>query len=250
MLKHYRELSERLTKQLAREEDAIGLYSNRGDCKMFLGDFKASEEDYAKMIDLDPELFAPHWRLGIAYYYTGQYEKSAKQFEAYDTYNNRDRENGIWQLMARARISGLDEARKSMLRYEEFDREPFPQLYAMFEGNDPKNGEEVLKEIEEAEINETERQRRLFFANLYLGIYREMTGRPKEALRRLRDAAASKWGQTASGGPTYMWQVARLHYERLLEKSKAKAARDGSGGDKPAVEVEEGAKDSPGSRAP
>ena len=76
-----------------------------------------------------------------------------------------------------------------------------------------------FKEINEAnEISDTERQRRLFFAQLYVGIYKELTGDTEAALDLLRAAAASKWGQTASGGPTYMWQVARLHFEQLVAR--------------------------------
>ena len=229
MLKHYRELAESLTKQIARSPESVGLYSRRGDCYMFLAKFADSEADYEKMIALDPKLFNGHWRLGIAYYYTGKFEKSAKQFEAYDSYNDRDRENGIWQYMAQAKVTDLQEARKTMLKYEEFDREPFPQLYAMFEGGDPTNGNRVLKEIEEAQgISDSERQRRLFFAQMYVGIYKEMTGDMQAALDLLRKGAASKWGQTASGGPTYMWQVARLHYEQLAERVRKRMAAEGA----------------------
>ena len=228
MLSHYRELATNLTERLKQTPEVIALYSRRGDCHMFLGKFKKSEADYAKMIELDQELFAPHWRLGIAYYYTGKFEMSAKQFEAYDTYNDRDRENGIWQYMARVNLVGLEKARETMLVYEEFDREPFPQLYAMFEGKDASGGDELLKEIKDAEgISEKERQRRLFFANLYVGIYKELSGDKEAALILLREAAASKWGQQATGGPTYMWQIARLHYDRLLQ-SVSKTSTDKS----------------------
>ena len=219
MLKEYSEMAAALTERIKSAPESIGLYSERGDCYMFLGEFEKCEADYEKMIALDSQLFAPHWRLGIAYYYTGKFEKSAKQFEAYHGYNDRDRENGIWEYMARAHVTGLKAARATMLRYELFDREPFPQMYAMFEGKDSTGGDGILKAINEAkEISDTERQRRLFFAQLYVGIYKELTGETQAALNLLREAAASKWGQTASGGPTYMWQVARLHFEQLVAR--------------------------------
>jgi lipoprotein NlpI len=219
MLKEYSEMAAALNERIKSAPESIGLYSQRGDCYMFLGEFEKCEADYEKMIALDPQLFAPHWRLGIAYYYTGKFEKSAKQFEAYHGYNDRDRENGIWEYMARAHVTGLKAARATMLKYELFDREPFPQMYAMFEGKDSTGGDGILKEINEAnEISDTERQRRLFFAQLYVGIYKELTGDTEAALDLLRAAAASKWGQTASGGPTYMWQVARLHFEQLVAR--------------------------------
>ena len=69
MIKHYTEMVESLTTQIEKDPKSVGLYSRRGDAYMFLAEFGKSEADYEKMIALDPELFAPHWRLGIAYYY-------------------------------------------------------------------------------------------------------------------------------------------------------------------------------------
>ena len=70
------------------------------------------------MIQIKPELEVSHWRLGIAYYYLGDFEKAAKQFEIYHNYDAVDRENGIWRFMSQFKKSGLEEARKGLLKYE------------------------------------------------------------------------------------------------------------------------------------
>ena len=67
---------------------------------MFLGNFEGAREDYAKMIELDPTLEVSHWRIGIAYFYLGEFVKAERQFEIYHRYDAVDRENGIWRFMS------------------------------------------------------------------------------------------------------------------------------------------------------
>src|SRR5512137_135018 len=76
----------KLDADIAKRPDSVPLYSFRGDCRLFLGDYAGAVSDFEKMIALDPTQDAPHWRLGIAYYFAGQYEKSARQFEKYHAY--------------------------------------------------------------------------------------------------------------------------------------------------------------------
>ena len=58
----------------------------------------------------------------------------------------------------------------------------------------------------------------MFFANYYGGLNEELLGRRARALELLQAAVASRWGRTAEGGPAYMWQAARLHYEALMAR--------------------------------
>jgi len=64
--------------KLAKTPNEVGLLSRRGDLYLFLGAFPEAVTDFEKMIALDPSQDAQHWRLCIAYYFTGQYAKSAK----------------------------------------------------------------------------------------------------------------------------------------------------------------------------
>ena len=64
-----------------------------------------ARSDYEMMIQIKPELEVSHWRLGIAYYYLGDFEKAAKQFEIYHNYDAVDRENGIWRFMSQFKKS-------------------------------------------------------------------------------------------------------------------------------------------------
>ena len=208
------EFSKRLAEgdaAVAKDANSVGGRSDRGDAHLFLGQFRESVADFEKMIALDPAQDAPHWRLGIAYYFAGDFAKSARQFEKYHAFDGRDRENGIWNFLAQVKTDGLEKARAEMLVYTRFDREPFPSLYEMFAGK--KTPDEVLAEIEKKGLADKEGV--AFFANYYCGLGEELLGHRARALELLQKAVASPLGRGAPGGPGYMWQVARLHWERL-----------------------------------
>lgn len=196
---------------LAKDPQLVQAYSARGDARLFLGDFRGAVSDFEKMISLDPSLDAPHWRLGIAYYFAGDFVKSARQFEKYHAYDGRDRENGIWKFLAQAKTDGIEKARAGMLAYTRFDREPFPSLYEMFAGK--KTPDEVLAEVAKKGLAADETVQ--FFANYYCGLEEDLRGHRARALELLGKAVASRAGRDARGGAGYMWQVARLHWERL-----------------------------------
>jgi lipoprotein NlpI len=202
---------------LAQTPDSVSLHSRRGDCHLFLGHFAEAVADFEAMIALDPAEDAPHWRLGIAYYFAGEFAKSARQFEKYHAYDGRDRENGIWKFLAQAKAAGLEKARAEMLGYTQFDREPFPSLYEMFAGK--RTPDEVLAEITRKGLDDDTQV--AFFGNYYAGLGEAVLGRRERALELLGKAVALPQAR-AAGGPGYMWQVARLHWERLRAENAAK----------------------------
>ena len=210
---------------IARESKAIKAtpknvdsYSRRGDACFFRGRFKQAVADYEQMVVLEPQFEKKHWRRGIAYFYAQQYKKAAHQFEIYNSFDNIDRENGIWRFFSQAKAYGLKRARKGLLKYEKDDREPFPSVYQLFaEETTPA---EILKQIESARIDDDEREKRLFYAHLYIGLNHAILKQPKRAEKHLKQAVANKWGPKAGFGPHYMWQVGMLHYELLRRTAK------------------------------
>ena len=211
MLREFAEQVAALDRAITETPRTIALYSRRGDRQLFLGQFAKAVGDFEKMIALDPAQEAPHWRLGIAYYFTGQFAKSARQFEKYHAYDGGDRENGIWKFLGDVKVSGLKPAQRAMLVYTRFDREPFPGLYELFSG--AKSTADFFTGIEERKLADDWRV--MFFAHYYAGLNEETLGQREKAVALLHQAVANEWGRTAEGGPTYMWQVARLHYEML-----------------------------------
>ena len=206
---------EKLNAALAAKPDSTQLLSVRGDMQLFLGHFPEAVADYEKMIAIDPSLDAPHWRLGIAYHFNKQWEKSSQQFAKYHAYDGRDRENGIWKFFADARWHDLATARKEMLNYTEFDREPFPAIYDLLAGRMTEAQYQAYLDEKKVAENRTA----IFFADYYRGLYQEWTNQPDKARASLKQAVERFTSAEAmAGGPGYMWQCARLHYE-LLKKT-------------------------------
>lgn len=205
-----------LSQKLETQPDDLPSLSKRGDLFFFRGDFKKAVHDYERMCEVDSKQEASHWRLGIAYFYADQAEKSAKLFDQFFQTDNVDRECGLWKFVGDAKFLGAEKARERLLKYSTVDREPLPTIYRLFEGQ--STPDELLKSIRAADLSDAVREQRLFYVELYIGLWYDAHERPKEALPHLRAATANRWPRSAGYGPNYMWHVSRLHYERLASE--------------------------------
>lgn len=196
----------------------IQAYSRRGDAYFFAGEFEKAVADYEKMVELNPDLDRSHWRRGIARFYAGEFQKAARQFEIYHTFDNVDRENGIWRFFSQAKAYGMKKARAGLLKYEKDDREPFPDVYRLFAGD--ITPEKILSRIEQAEISDDEREKRRFYAELYIGLNHVIEEKPEAAVPHLHKAVANRWAPSSSYGPRYMWHVGRVQYDLLTAEAK------------------------------
>ena len=203
------------TQTLEKQPDDSEALSKRGDWYFFRGDFAESLRDYQKMCELKPETEAAHWRLGLAQFYAGQFETSAKFFDRFFKTDDVDREGGLWKYLAQAKASGPEAARAGLLKYTKFDREPMPTVYQLFEGTITLD--ELLKTVDKAKLTEEGRTMRLFYIELYIGLWLDAHKQPREALPHLRAATANSWSRTAGYGPNWMWHVARVHFEKLAK---------------------------------
>jgi lipoprotein NlpI len=221
------QVAKQLTQKLLKDNaEKVGLLSQRGDAWFFLGDFKKSVADYEKMVDLDLKQGDSHWRRGIARFYAGQSKEAAQQFEAYHSFDDIDRENGIWRYFSQYRAYGPAKAKEGLLKYRKTDREPFPDVYRLFSGDTtPKK---ILAAIDKADISKDEREKRLFYAQLYIGLNHAVEGREAAAIAHLRESTANGWGPNGGYGPRYMWHVGRVHLDLLLAKQKKSADAPGS----------------------
>jgi lipoprotein NlpI len=114
--------------------------------------------------------------------------------------------------MSQFQESGLEKAREGLLTYNREDRPPYPWLYEMFKGR--IKPVEVFEKIKAAGFSSAYEVRVRFHANLYVGIFLELTqGATQETLRYLANATSNSYGRSSG---TFMWQVARLHHSRVL----------------------------------
>ena len=211
----------RLTAEIAIQPGKLELYSQRGDAWFFLGKFMESVADYDRMVELDAMQDTSHWRRGIALFYAEQCEQAAGQFERYHSFDNIDRENGIWRYLSQVKAYGRERARQDLLKYEKDDREPFPDVYRLFAGT--ITPDEILQHITAARVDDSEREKRLFYAHLYIGLNCAVEDQPAAAREHLAKAAVNTWAGSAGYGPRYMQHVARLHRD-LLDATAAKQA--------------------------
>lgn len=224
------ELRKSLARQLEENDtidpagpDAVKQYSTRGDLHLFLGEFAKAEADYLEMVKLEPDLDASHWRLGIAMFFSDHPKEAAGQFDKYNSFDNVDRENGIWRYLSHYRAFGKDEARRQLLRYEKDDRPPFKEVYRLFDGG--MTADEVLRAIPR-ELPIPSRDSRLFYSHLYIGLNQAVEGKADHAMISLRKATLNSWPRKAGFGPDYMWQVGRLQYLELQKKTREEPVAD------------------------
>jgi lipoprotein NlpI len=193
---------------------SVEVCSRRGDLLFFTAEFDKAVESYEAMVQLNPQLDESHWRLGIAYFFNNQPEKAFRQFDKYHAFDDVDRENGIWRFLSQYQAAGAEAAKKQLLRYQKDDREPFPAVYRLFEGT--LTPTQVLQSIP-ADLPEVERDKRLFYAELYVGLHHLVQNRRADAKKFLKQAVDRSWPQTAGFGPHYMWQVAQVQLAELQQ---------------------------------
>ena len=175
------------------------------------GDAKASVEAYNQYLKLKPQRKPSHWQRGISFYYTKQYKEGQEQFEGYQTFDSNDVENAVWRYLCMAPRVGTKKAKAEMLKIGDDKRVPMRQIYDLFIGKlQPKD---VLAAVEKGNPTKQQRNARLFYAHLYLGLFYESEGNAKKALHHLKIATKHRIGH-------YMWDVARVGRDRLLKSAK------------------------------
>lgn len=184
----------------------------RGSTYFFAGKFNESVADFDAQIKLDPKLADGHWRRGISLYYAGKYEEGKKQFNAYERTDTNDVENAVWHFMCAAKKDGWKKAQAGVLKIGKDGRTPMMQVYDLFKGKLKPEG--VMAAAKEGKFTDDQRTSRFFYANLYLGIYYDLTGERKKAIEHL--AESLKYRKTHF----YMGEVARVHHELLKKQEK------------------------------
>lgn len=192
---------------------ATRVLQSRGEERFRQARIKESVADFDRPVELQPDRAAEHWQRGIAYYYAGEYEKGARQFELHQTVNPQDVENAVWHFLClvRAPKGSVDGARKKLIPVTRDARIPMAQIQKLFAGE--TTPEEVLRAGEKAGGTAK------FYADLYVGLYYEALDRDDDSLRLVTRAAENPVGKQS-----YMGDVARVHVKlRKKEASSTKA---------------------------
>jgi lipoprotein NlpI len=187
---------------------AAEVYNARGAAQFKRGRFTESLADFDKYIELKPAEKNGHWMRGITCYYAGKFDEGKKQFEGYEKVDTNDVENAVWHFLCVARKDGVEKARAGLLKIGKDRRVPMSQVYGLFAGK--LKPEDVLQAAKTPGADAELLNRQLFYAHLYLGLYYEVTGDPKNSLEHLEEAVRHRIIH-------YMWDVSRVHRD-LVKK--------------------------------
>ena len=201
---------------------AARTFQTRGEHHFRHGRIAQSITDFDRQIELQPDQEAHHWQRGIAYYYAGEFEKGARQFELHRTVNPQDVENAAWHLLCAARVPGgsIEKARKSLIPVASDSRVPMAQIQLLFSGK--VSPDDVSK------AGQNSGGTAKFYADLYVGLYYEVMGDDNQARRYIRLAA-----ENPSARGSYMGDVARVHVALRANAKAAQPASHDKAGDTP-----------------
>lgn len=202
-----------LTNLIKDNPQASTAYYLRGRENFRLGKIAASVADLDQHVALEPRAESRQWERGISYYYAGDFPKGAKQFELYQTYHDQDVENSVWRYLCVAATEGVEKARGNMLPIADDRRVPMMQIYDLYRGK--LKPEEVLAAANAGNPPPEALNTRLFYAHLYLGLWKLANGDKAGAKADIIAAEGHKIGH-------YMWDVAHVHAEILRREAKKK----------------------------
>ena len=214
--REFRQADATLGKALALK-DIPTLHYLRGRVQFRLGQFEASVKSFDAYVKAAPKAESRQWERGISMYYAAQYKRGAEQFELYQTFHDQDVENSVWRFLCMVPDTGVKKARAVMLPIENDRRIPMMKVFEMYRGT--ATPDDMLKDAERGEPDAKTLKGRLFYAHLYLGLYYEVLKKDEQARKYIK-LAADKSLIGHPGINTYMWDVARVHWERLQANKK------------------------------
>ena len=196
---------------IALDPDAAEPYDARGSQRFMLGQVPESIKDFDSYLQRRPNEEPRHWKRGISYYYAGRFDDGRRQFEGYQNVDSNDVENAVWRFLCMARADGIPAARAAMLKIGRDTRVPMKEIYELYMGR--ATSDDVLAAARAGDPTPAALNARLFYAELYLGLYDEVAGDPAGARRHIGEAAKNKIGH-------YMWNVADVHAKRLSGQAR------------------------------
>lgn len=181
----------------------VDVYHLRGVEHFILGHVTDAVKDFNQYVALDPQRAPYHWQRGIALYYADRFAEGRQQFESHQTVNTQDVENAAWHFFCVARAEGPEKARVLLLPVVADTRVPMMQIHALLAGK--ATPQEVLDASQSDLASPATKQRQMFYAHLYLGLYYEVMRDPAKSMEHIDKAVQ------LVGKDDYMGKVALVH---------------------------------------
>jgi tetratricopeptide (TPR) repeat protein len=189
----------------ASPADAAGNPVRAGMRAFSQGKVEESISLFDAALSAQPELRPYLWQRGLSLYYADRFRDGAEQFAADVAVNPNDTEETIWNMLCQSLQSGIGfaAAQKNMLLVG-YDRRPVMRAaLELFRG---ETDEVPLKALA-AKGSASD----VFYAALYLGLFREAQGDVQGARQYITAAAASPYSQQSGD---YMADLAKVHVQR------------------------------------
>ncbi|MEA5578998.1 hypothetical protein [Anabaena sp. UHCC 0451] len=188
---------QRWNETISKQLNSPHAYIRRGMVYFQLAKIQESIQDFDTAEKLDSKLTPYLWQRGLSYYYAERFAEGAKQFEIDLTVNAQDVEETVWRYLCIARLSGVIEARNSLLPVKNDPRKIMRSIYDLFAGN--CTTDDVLT------VGKLEGLKGDFYSHLYLGLYYEAEGNLDLAKEYIVKAADNYKIDD------YMWYLAVVH---------------------------------------
>lgn len=172
-------------------------YIQRGMFYFKLAKVEESIQDFDTAEKLDDKITPYLWQRGLSYYYVERFAEGAKQFEIDLTVNSQDVEETVWRYLCIARLSGVTEARNSLLPVKNDSRQIMRSVYDLFAGN--CTTDDVLN------VGKLQGVKGNFYSHLYLGLYYEAEDNWELAQEYIVKAADNYKIDD------YMWYLSQVH---------------------------------------
>ncbi|MTJ08177.1 hypothetical protein [Anabaena sp. UHCC 0204] len=182
---------------ISKQPNNASAYIRRGMVYFKLAKIEESIQDFDTAERLDVQITPYLWQRGLSYYYAERFAEGAKQFEIDLTVNAQDVEETVWRYLCIARLSGVTEARNSLLLVKNDPRKIMLSIYDFFAGNCSKD--DVLN------VGKLAGLKGKFYSHLYLGLYYEVEGNLELAREYIVKAADDYKIDD------YMWYLAVVH---------------------------------------
>ncbi|MBD2445981.1 hypothetical protein H6G76_02185 [Nostoc sp. FACHB-152] len=172
-------------------------YVRRGMVKFQLAKIDESIQDFDTAEKLDNRLTPYLWQRGLSYYYAARFAEGTQQFEIDLTVNAQDVEETVWRYLCIARLSGVEQARNSLLTVKNDPRRIMRSVYDLYAVN--CTPDDVLN------VGKSEGVKGNFYSHLYLGLYYEAENNLDLAQEYIVKAADNYKIDD------YMWYLAQVH---------------------------------------
>ncbi|WP_016951753.1 hypothetical protein [Anabaena sp. PCC 7108] len=188
---------QRWNKIIHNQPNNPNAYIQRGMFYFKLAKVEESIQDFDTAEKLDSKITPYLWQRGLSYYYVERFAEGAKQFEIDLTVNSQDVEETVWRYLCIARLSGVTEARNSLLPVKNDSRQIMRSVYDLFAGN--CTTDDVLN------VGKLHGVKGNFYSHLYLGLYYEAENNVELAQEYIVKAADNYKIDD------YMWYLAVVH---------------------------------------